>query len=92
MRFASKRSTIDFEVLLEHVVAEVHDEVVVAEEVARDEHAVREPERLVLADVGDLDAEREPSPSAASISAAASSTPMTTPMSLIPAAAICSTT
>ena len=34
------------EVVLEHVVAEVHDEVVVAEEVAGDEHAVREPERV----------------------------------------------
>ena len=33
------------------------DEVVVAEEVAGDEHAVREPERRVLGDVGDLDAE-----------------------------------
>ena len=41
----------------EHVVAEVHDEVVVAEEVAGDQHAVREPERRVLGDVGDLDAE-----------------------------------
>ena len=30
------------EPLLEHVVAEVHDEVVVAEEVAGDQHAVRE--------------------------------------------------
>ena len=36
------------QVLLEHVVAEVHDEVVVAEEVAGDEHAVREAERRVL--------------------------------------------
>ena len=33
------------EVLLEHVVAEVHDEVVVAEEVAGDQHAVRQTER-----------------------------------------------
>ena len=45
------------QVVLEHVVAEVHHEVVVAEEVAGDEHAVREPERRVLLDVGDLDAE-----------------------------------
>ena len=45
------------QVLLQHVVAEVHDEVVVAEEVARDQHAVREAERCVLRDVGDLDAE-----------------------------------
>ena len=44
------------EALLEHVVAEVHDEVVVAEEVAGDEHAVRQAERRVLRDVGDLDA------------------------------------
>ena len=42
-------STNSFEPLLQHVVAEVHDEVVVAEEVAGDEHAVREAERRVLA-------------------------------------------
>ena len=42
--------------LLQHVVAEVHDEVVVAEEVAGDQDAVGEPERRVLADVRDLDA------------------------------------
>ena len=41
------------EVLLEQVVAEVHDEVVVAEEVAGDQHAVGEAERRVLGDVGD---------------------------------------
>ena len=51
------RSTNSREVLLQHVVAEVHHEVVVAEEVARDQHAVREPERRVLRDVRDLDAE-----------------------------------
>ena len=45
------------QVVLEHVVAEVHDEVVVAEEVVRDEHAVREAARRVLVDVRDLDAE-----------------------------------
>ena len=45
------------EIVLEHVVAEVHDEVVVAEEVAGDEHAVGEPAGCVLVDVGDLDAE-----------------------------------
>ena len=56
-RDASKRSTNVRRSLLEHVVAEVHDEVVVAEEVARDQHAVREPERRVLLDVGDLDAQ-----------------------------------
>ncbi len=43
---ATKRSTSGLEVLLQHVVAEVHDEVVVAEEVARDQHAVSEAERL----------------------------------------------
>ena len=42
------------EVLLEQVVAEVHDEVVGAEEVAGDQHAVGEAERGVLGDVGDL--------------------------------------
>ena len=45
------------QVVLQHVVAEVHDEVVVAQEVAGDEHAVRQPARRVLLDVGDLDAE-----------------------------------
>ncbi len=45
------------EALLQHVVAEVHHEVVVAEEVAGDEHAVGQAERLVLRDVGDLGAE-----------------------------------
>ena len=45
------------EALLQHVVAEVHHEVVVAEEVVGDEHAVGEAERRVLGDVGDLDAE-----------------------------------
>ena len=41
--------------LLQHVVAEVHHEVVVAEEVAGDQHAVGQAERRVLGDVGDLD-------------------------------------
>jgi hypothetical protein len=41
----------------DEVVAEVHDEVLVAEEVLRDEHAVREAQRGVLLDVGDADAE-----------------------------------
>ena len=45
------------EALLEHVVAQVHDEVVVAEEVAGDQHAVGETERLVLHDPGDRHAE-----------------------------------
>ena len=45
------------EVLLEQVVAEVHHEVVVAEEVAGDQHAVRKSERGVLGQVGDLGAE-----------------------------------
>ena len=56
-RASRKRSTNVAQVVLEHVVAEVHDEVVVAEEVAGDEHAVREAARRVLVDVGDLDAE-----------------------------------
>ncbi len=50
------RSTNSTQVLLEHVVAEVHDEVGVAQEVVGDQHAVREPERRVLGDVRDLDA------------------------------------
>ncbi len=44
------------EALLEHVVAQVHDEVVVAQEVAGDQHAVGQAERGLLRDVGDLDA------------------------------------
>ena len=46
MRSATNRSTSGLQLLLEHVVAEVHHEVVVAEEVGRDEHAVGEAERL----------------------------------------------
>ena len=42
------------EVLLEQVVAEVHDEVVVAQEVRRDQHAVGKAERFILRDEGDL--------------------------------------
>jgi len=45
------------EALLEHVVAEIHDEVVVTEEVVRDQHAVREAEWLILRNVRDLHAE-----------------------------------
>lgn len=41
----------------DEVVAEVHDEVVVPQEVTGDQHRVGEAERLVLRDVGDLDAE-----------------------------------
>ena len=42
----------------DEVVAEVHDEVVVGEEVGRDEHGVREAERRILPDVGDGEPER----------------------------------
>ena len=42
----------------DEVVAEVHDEIVVAEEVARDQDAVRQAERRRLRDVGRLDPER----------------------------------
>ncbi len=45
------------QVVLQHVVAEVHHEVVVAEEVAGDQHAVGQTAGRVLLDVGDLDAE-----------------------------------
>ncbi len=41
------------ESLLEHVVTEVHDEFVVAEEVARDQHTMRQPERCLLGDERD---------------------------------------
>jgi hypothetical protein len=43
----------------DEVVSEIHDEVVVAEVVAGDQHGVGEPQRGLLADVGDLQAERE---------------------------------
>ena len=77
------------EVLLEQVVAEVHHEVVVAEEVGGDQHAVGEAERRVLRDVGDRGAElRLPSPSAAITSARVS--PTMTPISVMPAATIAS--
>ena len=56
--------------LLEHVVAQVHDEVVVAEEVAGDQHAVGEAQRIVLRDVGDLARRALPSPTASTISSA----------------------
>ena len=45
------------QVVLQHVVAEVHHEVVVAEEVAGDQHAVGQTAGRVLLDVRDLDAE-----------------------------------
>ena len=63
---ARTRSTNAGQVLLEQVVAEVHHEVVVAEELAGDEHAVGQAERRVLGDVGDLQPRtRAPSPTAA---------------------------
>ena len=70
------------ETLLQHVVAEIHHEVVVTEEVAGDEHAVRQAERGVLRDVGDATPQLEPSPTAALISSAVSPTMM--PISLMP--------
>ena len=42
--------------VLEHVVAEVHHEVAIAQEIARDQHAVSEPERSPLRDVRDVNA------------------------------------
>src|ERR671919_1915075 len=42
--------------LLQHVVAQVHHEVVLGEELPRDQHAVSQPQWLVLPDVGDVDA------------------------------------
>ena len=76
--------------LLQHVVAEVHHEVVVAEEVARDQHAVREAERRVLGDVRDLDAEPGAVTDGVADLGAAASTPTTMPICLIPAPAMCS--
>ncbi len=46
--------------LLEHVVAEVHDEVVVAQEVPGDAHTVSQAERGILGEVGHVDAEPGP--------------------------------
>jgi len=42
------------EILFQQVVTEVHHEVVVAEELPGDQHAVRQPERLVLGNERDL--------------------------------------
>ena len=42
----------------DEVVAEVHHEVILAEELARDEHRVRQAERRFLLDVGGMEAER----------------------------------
>ena len=88
VRAASKAATNAAEILLQQVVAEVHHEVVVAEEVAGDEHAVGQPERRVLGDVGDLGAE---------VAAVADGgadlgpvSPMITPISVMPAATIAS--
>ena len=72
----------------EEVVAEVHDEVVVAEEILGDEHAVGQAERCFLRDVGDLDAELGAVAEAASISAAVS--PTMIPTSVMPASRIAS--
>ena len=46
--------------LAQQVVAQVHHEVVVAEEVPGDQHAVGQPERGVLGEVGDLEAPLRP--------------------------------
>ena len=46
------------EVLLQEVVAEVHDEVVVAQELAGDKHGMGQPERRLLLQVGDLQVPR----------------------------------
>ena len=45
------------EPLLEHVVAQVHHKVFVAQEVVRNQYAMCKPQRRVLGDVGDLDPE-----------------------------------
>ena len=45
------------QILFQQVVPEVHHEVVAAEEVSGDQHAVGQPEWRVLGDVGDLGAE-----------------------------------
>ena len=89
VRPTSKRLDEVGEVLLQQVVAEVHHEVVVGEEVAGDEHAVRQAERGVLGDVGDLDARaRRRRRRRPSISSAVSPTMM--PISMIPASAMAS--
>ena len=53
----AKRSHERRDALLEQVVAEVHDEGLVAEELLGDEHRVRQAQRRLLREVGDLEAE-----------------------------------
>ena len=43
--------------LFKHVVAQVHDEVFIAEKLVGNQHAVREAERLILRNIGDSHAE-----------------------------------
>ena len=50
------------QVLLEEVVAQVHDEVLVAQELAGDQHGVGQPEGSLLLEVGDLQAPGRPVP------------------------------
>ena len=45
------------EALLEHVVAQVHHEVVITQELAGDQHAVRQAERHILRDERDRGAD-----------------------------------
>ena len=52
-RSASKRSTKSLRLCFEQVVAQVHHEVVVAQEVPGDQHGVGQAERRLLRDVGD---------------------------------------
>ena len=81
------------QVLLQHVVAEVHHEVLVAEEVPRDQHAVGEAQRRVLRNVRDLDAEPGAvTDGVADLAPPPTSTPTTMPICLMPAPAMCSMT
>ncbi len=52
---AGRRERVDErgQILFEQVVTQVHDEVLVAEELPGDQHAMGQPQRLVLGDVGD---------------------------------------
>ena len=76
------------EILLEQVVTEIHHEVVVAEKLAGDEHAMGKTEGASCGMNVNRAPKREPSPSAAITSARVS--PTITPISVMPAATIAS--
>jgi len=46
-----------FKTLFEHVVAQIHDEVVFSQKLVSDQHTVRQAKRLVLRNISDFDTE-----------------------------------